>query len=124
MEDRKKILVVEDEGMIRRALCDKLEEEHFEAVPAVNGKEGLEKAISERPGMILLDVVMPEMDGITMSQKLEEHEETKNIPVMFLTNLSDSQEVRDRITKHDYEFLVKANWDISDVVKKIKEKIG
>jgi CheY-like chemotaxis protein len=123
MEEAKKILVVEDESMIRRALVDKLQEEEFEVIEARDGKEGLEKAILENPNIVLLDIVMPEMDGITVSQKMADIPQTENIPIIFLTNLSDSTDVQERIKNKQYEFLVKSNWDITDVVKKVKEKI-
>jgi CheY-like chemotaxis protein len=124
MAEQKKILVVEDEGLIRRALVDQLEREKFHTLSAENGEEGFDQAKKEHPDLILLDVVMPVMDGITASKKLENNPETKHIPVVFLTNLSDSQDVHDKITREKYEFLVKADWDINDVIEKVKTKLG
>lgn len=124
MADQKKILIVEDEGLIRRALVDQLAAEGFEVFSAEDGEQGLQLAETEHPDLILLDIVMPVMDGITTSKKLEQNPKTEDIPIIFLTNLSDSQDVHDKITKNKYEFLVKANWDIADVMKKIKTKLG
>lgn len=119
-----KILIVEDEGMIRRALADRLGEEDLEVLSAADGKEGLETARAEKPDLVLLDVIMPEMDGISVSDELSASPETANIPVIFLTNLSDSADVRKKIQRDQYDFLVKANWDIEDVVNKVNTKLG
>lgn len=123
-EEQKKILVVEDEAMIRRAIIDRLEAESFLVFSAENGIEALEKARAERPDLILLDIVMPEMGGVEASEKLGLYEETKNIPIMFLTNLSDTSDILKTIKREGYEYLVKAEWDIADVVEKIKAKVG
>lgn len=123
MDEQKKILIIEDESMIRNALVDKFTSEGFWVFSATNGVEGLKQAKEQLPDIILLDVIMPEMDGITASGVLKEDVTTQNIPVIFLTNLADSDEVAQKITRGDYEFLVKSNWDISEVVEKVRQKL-
>jgi len=120
----KKILIVEDEQTLVKALTSKLENEGFEAEGAINGEEGMKLAKSKKPDLILLDVIMPRMDGMTMLKKLKEDEETKNIPVIMLTNLSDDKRVAESIESGAHDYLIKADWKIEDVVVKVKKKLA
>jgi DNA-binding response OmpR family regulator len=90
---KKKILIIEDEKPLARALELKLTHEGFEVKSAFNGEEGLEVALHEHPDLIMLDIIMPVMDGITMLKKLREANEWgKTVPVIFLTNLGADDE--------------------------------
>lgn len=129
-KNNKKILiveVVEDETSLRKALGDKLVREGFTMLEAQNGEEGLATALRERPDLILLDIVMPKMDGLTMMKKLRgENEWGKNVPIILLTNLSaDSEEMNKAITDcGPAYFLVKSNWTMSELLEKIKERLA
>ncbi|PIT95188.1 response regulator [Candidatus Falkowbacteria bacterium CG10_big_fil_rev_8_21_14_0_10_39_9] len=115
----KKILIVEDEISIAKALKMKLEREGFRAFLADNGKKGLTLALKEIPDLILLDIVMPVMDGMTMMEKLRAEPAGKKIKVLILTNLSYlTGDVSDKYKVTDY--LVKSDWKISDLIAKIK----
>lgn len=123
----KKILIVEDELSLRNALRDKLSRENFAVLEAKNGEEGLEVALREHPDLILLDIIMPVMDGMTMLKKLRyENEWGKTVPVIILTNLtSDNEErMRDITNTEPSYYLVKSDWKIEDVVAKIRERLG
>jgi CheY-like chemotaxis protein len=85
----KKILVIEDEVFIRDNLMELLEIEGFEAVGADNGSVGVQKAKQERPDLILCDVMMPELDGFAVLEKLRQDTATAEIPFMFLTASAD-----------------------------------
>ena len=123
--ENKKVLVVEDEAPLRNALIDVLKFKGFVVFGATNGEEGLAIALKERPDVILLDVVMPLMDGITMLKKLrEDREYGASAVVIMLTNLSlfDEKVFKD-VNSTQCEpalYLVKANWPIEDVAKKVK----
>lgn len=121
---KKKILIVEDEETLCNILRDKIVEEGMEVSVAKNGKEGLEKSLSEKPDLILLDLIMPVMDGITVLHELRKDEWGKNVPVIILTNLSDAEKVAEGIDSHVSGYLVKADWKLVDVMKKIKETLG
>lgn len=123
----KKILIVEDELPLLHALRDKLTREGFSTLEAKNGVEGLEVALRDHPDLILLDVVMPKMDGMTMLKKLRaENEWGKTAKVIILTNLTsaDGQRNRDITELEPAYYLVKTDWKIEDVVTKVKEELG
>ena len=123
-KNNKTILIVEDEQGIRQALVDKFSIEGFDVLEAKNGKEGLKLALKEHPDLILLDIIMPVMDGVTMMKKLKGDKWGQEVPVIMLTNLSDIEKVSRFVESGVYEYLVKSDWRIEDVVKKVKEKLG
>lgn len=120
----KKILIVEDEQFISQTISNKFKISGFEVLNATDGFSGLKQAFDSHPDIILLDIVMPDMDGITMLKKLREDEWGKNIPVIMLTNLSDADKIAEVMTLGVTDFLVKANWELSDVVKLVSEKLN
>lgn len=127
-EDKKaKILIVEDEEVICKAYADELRDEGFAILIAKNGHVGLELALREKPDLILLDILMPVMDGLTMMDTLRQKDlYGKNVPIILLTNLSASEEkIMQAITKNEPAYyLVKSDWDLSSVVEKIKERLA
>ena len=123
MKTKKTILIVEDDAPLRNALRDKLICEGFTTLEAKNGAEGLEVALAEHPDLILLDIVMPVMDGITMLKKLRKDEWGKNARIIMLTNLSDTEKMTEAIEQGSYDYLVKSDWKIEDIIAKVKEKI-
>jgi len=124
---KNKILIVEDEPAMIRALTDNLESEGFEVLKARDGVEGLTMASAHHPDIILLDILMPIMDGLTMMQKLRNQDVWgKKVPIILLTNLSpDEDRIMRRITADEPAYyLVKTEWKLSDVIDKIKERLG
>lgn len=121
----KKILIVEDEAPLRNAVADILSFEGFTVFQAKNGQEGLDLALKEHPDLILLDLMMPVMDGLTMLEKMRQDVEWgKNAAVILLTNLNDPEKIAQATSAGSYDFLVKSDWNIEDVVKKIKSRLG
>jgi len=126
----KKILVieeVEDDATLRNVLHDKLSLEGFKILEAKNGREGLATALREHPDLIVLDLAMPEMDGITMMGKLRQANAWgKKVPIIILTNLSvDNESINQAIADDEPAYyLVKSNWSMADLVEKIKERIS
>jgi DNA-binding response OmpR family regulator len=120
----KKVLVTEDEAPLRNAVSDILTFEGFTVFQAKNGQEGLDIALKEHPDLILLDLMMPVMDGLTMLQKLREDEWGKTAAVILLTNINDPEKVAAATDAGTYDFLVKSDWNIEDVVGKIKTRLG
>jgi two-component system, sensor histidine kinase and response regulator len=120
----KKILIIEDESSVRNALVNKFTSEKFEVLEAKNGKIGLKLALSNHPDIILLDIMMPVMNGITMLKKLRTNSDIQKIPIILLTNLNDSENIDEAMSLGVYDYLVKADWKLEDVVKKVKEKLN
>ena len=118
------MLIVEDEIALRQAMEDKFTREGFSTFVAKDGEDGLNQALTERPDIILLDIIMPNMDGLTMLKILRNDQEWgKNVPVMILTNLNDIDNVSRAVENGVYEFLVKSDWRLDDLVDKVKEKL-
>ncbi|MFA5831417.1 MAG: response regulator [Candidatus Paceibacterota bacterium] len=124
---KKNILIVEDEPSARKAMSEKFVREGFDVILAANGEEGLAMAAKSHPDLILLDVIMPKMDGITMLQKLRaESEWGASVPVVILTNITfDDEKTTGQLAKLGLEYyLVKADWKLVDIVRKIKELLN
>lgn len=122
--ETKKILIVEDEPMVRRALVEKItEEKGLIIMSAKNGKEGLEAALREHPDFILLDLLMPVMDGMEMLSNLREDEWGKNAKVMFLSNIADSEKVAEGVAKGVHQFMIKSNTNVSELLAYLKKEV-
>ncbi|MGB2580090.1 MAG: response regulator [Minisyncoccia bacterium] len=125
MTDIKKIiLVVEDEEPLRMVLKDVLTVEGYGIIEAKNGIEGLDMALREHPDLILLDILMPKMDGLEMLKKLREDEWGRKVPVIVLTNLSDNEDIAKAVEEDVFEYFVKTDIKINEVISRIREKIG
>ena len=117
-----KILLIEDEALLLQMFEKKLKLEGFQVETALRGQTGLEKAKSLQPDLILLDILMPGMDGFEVMEKLKSDPETKKIPVVFLTNLSrDEGDISKGLEVGAIAYLVKAHYTPSQVVVKLKE---
>lgn len=121
-----KILIVEDEKMMQDILTARLSKEPiFQVFTASNGQEGLYSAFANSPDLILLDVQMPVMDGITMMKELKKDPRGKDIPVIFLTNFDTDENILQKISEDKPAFyLIKANISMDEVVSKVKESLG
>lgn len=97
--------------------------EKFDVLESADGKVGLETALSKHPDLILLDIVMPVMDGMSMLKELRQDEWGKDVPVILLTNLSDEKKVAEAMQHNVFDYLVKADWNIGDVVKKVRDRL-
>jgi DNA-binding response OmpR family regulator len=122
--NKKKILVIEDEATLQKALNDVLNQEGYDVSSALDGAKGLELAGEENPDLILLDIILPKMDGFEVLKKLKKDENTSNIPVIILTNLSDINDIQKALDLGATTYLVKADFHLEDVLKKIKETIN
>lgn len=117
----KRILIVEDEPMLLEMYRDKFLHEGFEIISAQNGEEGLEKITSQKPQLVLLDLMMPVMDGKTMLRKMREMPEFKKLPVIILTNAGEVENIKEtQFYDNANEFLIKSNISVDDLVEKVK----
>jgi len=123
MNPNKKILIVEDEAPLLNILSDKLASAGYAVVKAEDGKSGLKLAFSEKPDLILLDITMPIMDGLTMLKYLRQEESVKDTEVVLLTNSSASNLLVEALTLGAHDYLVKSDWSLDDVVKLVDGKL-
>lgn len=124
MQDSSKlILIVEDEPPLSEILKDHFENEGFRIIVAKDGEEGLGLALSKKPDMILLDINLPKLNGLDMLKQLRTYEAGKSIPAIALTNLNDTKEVNEALASGVSDFLVKADWSITDVVESVRRKL-
>jgi two-component system alkaline phosphatase synthesis response regulator PhoP len=119
-EKKTKILIVEDEEILLTALSEELDQEGFEVLGAHDGQEGFDIALAQKPDLILMDLLMPKLDGIGALKLIKENPEIKDIPVVILTNLSDYEKVSDALSVGAMDYLVKANYKLEELVNKIK----
>ncbi len=112
----KKILIVEDEPAISKMYQTAFQAEGFNVETALNGKEGLKIALENHPDLIILDIKLPDMDGLTVLNKLRDDSWGKNVSVFMLTNLDDSESISESMRKRVHQFIVKTDTDPNAVV--------
>jgi DNA-binding response OmpR family regulator len=120
----KKVLFIEDEFTLQKAMAETLTKAGYKMVQALDGEAGLRLAFSEKPDLILLDIILPKMDGFQVLEKLKKEEETKNIPVIVLTNLGSAEDIERSLSLGATTYLVKSDHAIEDVLTKVKQAIG
>lgn len=123
IDQKRKILIVDDDDSLRNALKDKINQEGFDALTASDGEEGLKIGIKEKPDLILLDVFMPKINGIKMLKKLREDEWGEHVPVLLLSNDDDPEHIRETLKDNATDYLIKSDWGLEDIIKKIKETL-
>ena len=120
----KTILFIEDESALQKTFGDILKDEGYEMVSALDGGVGLRLAKEKKPDLILLDLILPKVHGFDVLKKLKEDKETKNIPVIVLTNLEGIEDVDKAIELGATTYLVKAQYSLEELVEKIKKTLG
>jgi len=124
MADKKTILIIDDNKELCGLLADGLTGENISVQQAHDGEEGLTAALKEHPDVILLDVLMPKMDGWEMLEKLRADEWGKNAEVIMLTNVGDMESISKAVDRGTFEYLIKTELDIEDIAAKVKEKLS
>ena len=119
-EHKSSILIVEDDQTIATLYSVSLQNDGYAVAVAENGEQGLTLARAQRPGVILLDIIMPKMDGFSMLKELKSDEATKGIPVVLLTNLGQDEDKARGEELGASEYLVKTDYTPRQVSEKIK----
>lgn len=116
-----KILIVEDEEFLVRALKDNLESEGYAVDTAANGEEAMERIRKNRPNLILLDILMPRSDGFYVLEEVKKSSEWKLIPVIILSNLGGDTEIKRSLELGADDYFVKSQHPIEEVIERVKE---
>jgi DNA-binding response OmpR family regulator len=121
-EDKKiKVLIIEDDSYISDMYKIKFDSENFETIIARDGMEGIKFLEKEVPDIILLDIVMPQVDGFSVLKTIKKDKRLARVPVILLTNLSQKENVERGFELGANGYIIKAHFTPSEVVKKIKE---
>ncbi len=123
MKRHQTVLIIEDEKSLRNAVVDILLLKNFLTLEAKNGREGVDLALSKHPDLVLLDIIMPEMNGVEVLKKIRANSWGVKVPIIVLTNLSETNgQFTDDIAKQKItHYLIKSDWKLHDIVKKIEE---
>ena len=119
----KKILLIDDSPDLVSLTVMRLKYAGYEAISAEDGEEGLEKALAEKPDLILLDILMPKLDGLQTLAKLKESDQTKSIPVIMLTAEGQSEQVTKAAKAGARDYIVKP-YDSAVLMEKIKQGLS
>lgn len=117
----KKILVVDDEPDILKVLVARLKEQGYETITALDGEQALAQAEQHKPDLIILDIMMPGMDGTEAAQKLKENPKTENIPIIFLSALQTKTEEESEGDRIGGNVILSKPFEINILLAKIRE---
>jgi len=116
----KTILVIEDDKFLRELITQKLIKEDFEVSEAVDGEEGIKKIKEEKPDLILLDLILPGIDGFEVLSQMKKESTLASIPVIILSNLGQKDDVEKGLKMGAIDYLIKAHFTPGEIIDKIK----
>ena len=116
-----KVLFIEDEHELQAILKKSFEEEGYAFLQAYDGERGLQTALEGKPNIILLDLVLPKKDGFSVLKNLKENPNTKDIPVMILTNLEQEKDIEKSLSLGALTYLIKINYTPQEIVQKVSK---
>lgn len=118
------VLIVEDDTFLANIYKTKFEMEGFKVIVSDNGEDGLADVKRKKPDIVLLDILLPKMDGFTVLQKLKADADVKDIPVILLTNLGQKDDVEKGLELGAVDYLIKAHFKPSETVDKVKKVLS
>lgn len=124
MADKLKVLIVEDDMLMGTLLSEALWRYGFEPVLARDGDDGLKECVKSNPRIILLDLILPGINGFEVLTRLKDNAKTKNIPVIIVSNLGDKNDVERGLSLGAEDYLIKANMVPKDIIGKINDVVG
>lgn len=120
MITNKKILIIDDDQVFQKTMADKLTSLNYEVLSAFDGEVGLNKALSDKPDLILLDIKMPKLDGIGLLKELRAKKDLPKVPVLITSNLSGMEEISEGVTLGVSGYIVKSNETLDTIVKEVE----
>jgi DNA-binding response OmpR family regulator len=116
----KNILIIEDDRFLRELIARKLIKEDFNISEAIDGEEGIKKIKEEKPDLVLLDLILPGIDGFEVLSKMKEDPSIIRIPVIILSNLGQREDVERGLKLGAVDYLIKAHFTPGEIIEKIK----
>lgn len=120
----KKILIVEDDKFLRELMAQKILKEGYDVLEAMDGEEGLKVIREEKPDLVLLDLLLPIMDGFELLAKIKEDAVLSKIPIIVLSNLGQKEDVEKALSLGAKDYMVKAHFTPTEIAVKIKGILG
>jgi DNA-binding response OmpR family regulator len=117
-----KVLVVEDENYLRNVCSKKLTKEGFEVFEAIDGEMALHEILKTKPDIILLDIILPYMNGFEVIEKIRKspNQDIANIPIVVMSNLGEKQDIKKAKELGANDYLVKSQFTVDEIIKKLK----
>ncbi len=122
--DSKKILIVEDDKFLRELIARKLVKMGYNILQAVDGEKGLESIKENKPDVVLLDLILPGIDGFEVLSLMGKDEEVAQIPVLVLSNLGQKEDVERALNLGAKDYLIKAHFTPEEIIEKIDQAIS
>ena len=116
----KNILIIEDDEFLRSLIKKKLVSEGFDVTSAVDGEDGIKKTEEKKPDLILLDLILPGIDGFGVLTKLKENQSTSSIPIIILSNLSQKEDIDKGMKLGATDYIIKAQSTPEEIAEKVK----
>ncbi len=123
MDELKKILIIEDDDFLRNLLLKKLKRVGFDVLFAVDGNDGLTAIKNEKPDLVLLDIILPGMNGFEVLKRIRTNKNYKNIPVMMLSNLGEKKDIKQGLDLGAIDYIIKAHHTLDEIIEKINKII-
>lgn len=123
-EGRKKVLIIEDDDHISKVYQIKLGKEEIDTVIARDGEEGVSMVSSEKPDLVLLDLMIPKKDGFVVLEEVKKTELGKKIPILVLSNLGQENDIKRAVGLGAADYFVKVNLSIQEIIDKVKQYLG
>ncbi|OIP75856.1 response regulator [bacterium (Candidatus Gribaldobacteria) CG_4_9_14_3_um_filter_36_15] len=118
-----KILIIEDDKFLRELIVRKLSQENFDVVEAIDGEDGIKKVKETIPDLLLLDLILPGIDGFEVLSKIKEEPATASIPVIILSNLGQREDIERGLKLGAVDYLVKAHFTPNEIIEKVKANL-
>lgn len=119
----KTILIIEDDKFLRELITQKLIKEGYNVSEAIDGEEGIKKVKEEKPDLVLLDLILPGIDGFEVLSRMREESTLSSIPVIILSNLGQKDDVEKGLKMGAIDYLIKAHFTPGEIIDKIKSAL-
>ena len=118
--NKQKIIIIEDDEILSKVLCTELGDAGFEVLPAFDGESGLKLVRSEKPDLVLLDLILPKKHGLEVLEEIKKAPDMRDIPVIILTLLGEDETIKKGLRLGAEDYLVKSSHALAEIVERVK----